>query len=33
MERGSLAVRLLFKLSKIPDLNKRDGSGDENVKF
>ncbi len=33
MERGSLAVRLLYKLSDIPDLSERDRSGDEDVKL
>ncbi|KAL7535597.1 hypothetical protein ACHAXR_009096 [Thalassiosira sp. AJA248-18] len=33
MERGSLAVRLLYKLSDIPDLNDRDSGGDEDVKL
>jgi len=31
MERGSLAVRLLYKLSAIPDLGSRDSGGDEDV--
>ena len=31
MERGSLAVRLLYKLSDIPDLSERDSSGDEEI--
>jgi len=33
LERGSLAVRLLYKLSDIPDLSERDRSGDEDIKF
>ena len=33
MERGSLAVRLLYKLSDMPDLSERDSGGDENVKL
>ncbi|KAL9187304.1 hypothetical protein ACHAXT_001407 [Thalassiosira profunda] len=31
MERGSLAVRLLYKLGEIPDLSERDSSGDEEI--
>ena len=33
MERGSLAVRLLYKLGDIPDLSERDRDGDEDVKL
>lgn len=33
MERGGLAVRLLYKLSDIPDLNERDSGGDEEVRM
>lgn len=33
MERGSLGVRLLYKLGDMPDLSERDSSGDENVKM
>jgi len=33
MERGSIGVRILYKLSDIPDLKERDSGGDENVMF
>ena len=33
LERGSLAVRLLYKLSDIPDLSLRDSGKDEDIKF
>ena len=33
MERGSLGVRLLYKLSEIPDLGERDSGSDESVSF
>ena len=33
LERGSLAVRLLYKLSDIPDLSLRDSGRDEDIKF
>ena len=33
LERGSLAVRLLYKLSDIPDLSERDSGRDEDIKF
>lgn len=33
MERGSLAVRLLYRLGDIPDLSERDSAGDEDVKL
>mmetsp|Transcript_33391 Transcript_33391/g.70156 ORF Transcript_33391/g.70156 Transcript_33391/m.70156 type:complete len:100 (+) Transcript_33391:300-599(+) len=33
MERGSIGVRILYKLSDIPDLKDRDAGGDESVLF
>ena len=31
MERGSVAVRMLYKLGDIPDLSERDGGADEDL--